>query len=131
MDQGCFSDGLFRGERVMADQENSDRQRLLEQELERFLRLLARVPDLDRVMVFGSMAGGEIHPWSDLDLVIVQRTNVPFLRRIRETRRLLRPRVATDIFVYTPQEFEQLCRERLFFREEVLGRGKVVYERIH
>ncbi len=131
MDQGCFSDGLFRGERVMADQENSDRQRLLEQELERFLRLLARVPDLDRVMVFGSMAGGEIHPWSDLDLVIVQSTNMPFLRRIRETRRLLRPRVATDIFVYTPQEFEQLCRERLFFREEVLGRGKVVYERIH
>jgi predicted nucleotidyltransferase len=116
---------------AMTDRQISDRQRLLEQELERFLRLLADVPDLLRIMVFGSMAGGTVQAWSDIDLVIVQRTELPFLRRIRETRRLLRPRVATDIFVYTPQEFERLCKERLFFQEEILGKGKVLYERIH
>jgi hypothetical protein len=75
------------------------------------------------------MAAGPIHPWSDIDLVIVQRTLLPFLHRIHEARRLLRPRVATDIFVYTPSEFDHLCRERLFFQEEILGRGKVLYER--
>jgi len=72
-----------------------------------------------------------MHAWSDIDLVIVQRTELPFLQRIRAARRLLRPRVATDIFVYTPQEFEHLCKERLFFQEEILGKGKVLYERIH
>jgi len=76
------------------------------------------------------MATGLIQPWSDIDLVIVQRTQLQFLRRIHEARRLLRPRVATDIFVYTPGEFEDLCRERLFFQEEIVGRGKVLYERI-
>ena len=115
----------------MTDELILDRQRLLERELRRFLGLLTAIPDLDRVIVFGSMAVGPIHPWSDIDLVIVRRTELPFLRRIRETRRLLRPRVATDILVYTPHEFDHLCKERLFFREEILGRGKVLYERIH
>ena len=43
-------------------------------------------------------------------------------------RRLLRPRIGLDLLVYTPDEFEQLCRERPFFRDEVLGKGKVLYE---
>jgi len=77
------------------------------------------------------MAGGPLHAWSDIDLVIMQRTKLPFMQRIHAARRLLRPRVATDIFVYTPQEFANLCKERLFFQEEILRRGKVLYERIH
>ncbi|MEK9135842.1 MAG: C25 family cysteine peptidase, partial [Bacteroidota bacterium] len=32
---------------------------------------------------------------------------------------------------YTPNEFEQLQRERAFFRDEILGKGKVVYERVY
>ncbi len=111
--------------------EPASRHQLLEQELQRFLSILAKLPDLDRVMVFGSMAGGVIHAWSDIDLVIVRQTKLPFLRRIREARKLLKPRVATDILVYTPQEFEHLSQNRHFFREEILGRGKVLYERIH
>jgi len=31
--------------------------------------------------------------------------------------------------MYTPQEFEQLSNERLFLREEVVGKGKMIYER--
>jgi predicted nucleotidyltransferase len=118
-------------EMITADQQITNRQLLLKRELERFLRLLAGIPDLDRVVVFGSMAGGPLHAWSDIDLVIVQRTKLPFMQRIHAARRLLRPRVATDIFVYTPQEFANLCKERLFFQEEILRRGKVLYERIH
>jgi len=42
---------------------------------------------------------------------------------------LLKPQVGTDILYYTPQEFEEMQRERTFFREEIAGRGRVVYER--
>ena len=34
-----------------------------------------------------------------------------------------------DILVYNPQEFEALCRTRRFFREEILGKGRLIYER--
>jgi hypothetical protein len=37
--------------------------------------------------------------------------------------------VGTDILVYTPQEFERLQHERAFFREEIVAKGIVLYER--
>ena len=40
-----------------------------------------------------------------------------------------RPRVGVDVLVYTPREFEQLSQERAFLREEIVAKGKVIYER--
>src|SRR5574341_1555758 len=106
-----------------------ERQQLLEQELKRYLSLLTDYDQPDRVILFGSLVGGNVRPESDIDLVIVKQTNLPFWKRLREMRRLLQPCVGTDILVYTPNEFEQLRRERPFFRDEILGKGKVIYER--
>ncbi|MBL7201768.1 MAG: nucleotidyltransferase domain-containing protein [Anaerolineae bacterium] len=106
-----------------------ERKRLLARELARYLRVLAKEGDSEQVIVFGSLATGKVQPWSNIDLVIVQQTSLPFLQRLHRVRRLLRPRVGTDILVYTPEEYEQLRRERPFFREEILGKGVVVYER--
>lgn len=109
--------------------DSNSRRRLLVAELERFLKILPGLNGLERVIVFGSLAGGETHPWSDLDIAIIQRTDLPFFVRLRAARRLLRPRVATDLLIYTPAEFEQLACERPFIREEILAKGRVVYER--
>ena len=81
------------------------------------------------MILFGSFARGEDVADSDLDLVVVKRTSLPFWRRVAEVRRLLKPRIAADVMVYTPEELEQLARERPFVRDEILGRGRVVYER--
>ena len=106
-----------------------ERKQILQQELERFLILLGNRPDVERVIVFGSYITGEMHAWSDLDLVIIQHTDSPFLRRLHQMRDLLHPIVGTDLIVYTPAEFERLGNERAFVRDEILGKGKVVYER--
>jgi len=105
------------------------RKALLEQELSRFVALLIEHFSPEKIILFGSLATGEIEEWSDLDLVVIQHTDLPFLERSKAALRLLRPRVGVDVLVYTPQEFEQLCRERRFFREEILRKGKVIYER--
>jgi len=47
------------------------RRQLLEEELARFLKVLPDLNGLERVIVFGSLAGGEIHRWSDLDIVLM------------------------------------------------------------
>jgi predicted nucleotidyltransferase len=107
----------------------SSRRALLEAELARFLPLLAGPGGAERVILFGSFARGEDVADSDLDLVVVKRTNLPFWRRVAEVRRLLKPRIAADVMVYTPEELEQLARERPFVRDEILGRGRVIYER--
>jgi predicted nucleotidyltransferase len=81
--------------------------------------VLAGRPDVERVILFGSAARGEISPRSDVDLIIVQRTDRRFLDRLDEMYRLLLPAVGCDILVYTPEEFERLRTERPFVRRAV------------
>ena len=108
----------------------SDRQQLLLAELNRYVDLLRDFYNPQSIILFGSMVSGTTHEWSDLDLVIVKETTQRFLDRTKEVIQLLQPRVGIDILVYTPVEFENLCKERAFFREEILGKGKILYEQV-
>jgi uncharacterized protein len=101
----------------------------LERELTRWLPLLIAHERPSKIILFGSYCTGEIKEWSDLDLVIIKETQEPFLDRTRQVLELLEPRVGVDVLVYTPEEFERLARERAFVREEIVGKGKVIYER--
>jgi predicted nucleotidyltransferase len=83
---------------------------------------------LEKIILFGSLATGRAHLWSDIDLVVVGHSEKRFLDRTKEALLLLRPTVGLDILFYTPDEFDRLSRERQFFRQEVL-KGKVLYER--
>jgi len=107
------------------------RKAILEKELQRLLDSLTRDPDTIGVVVFGSLAGGEVGEDSDIDLMIVKETDIPFLDRLRSLRRKLKPAVATDFLVYTRQEVKHLWRARPFFRDEIMGRGRILYEREH
>jgi hypothetical protein len=42
---------------------------------------------------------------------------------------LLHPRVGVDILVYTPEEFDRLTRERAFIQQEIVEKGRLLYER--
>jgi predicted nucleotidyltransferase len=106
-----------------------DRKQQLEQELARYRSLLVEHYDPERIIVFGSLASGRIHSWSDIDLVIITASDRPFFERLHEVRRLIEPQVGTDVLVYTPDEFQQLCQERRFFRDEILAKGTIIYER--
>lgn len=108
---------------------SSKRKKLLEQELTRYLRLLTEHGNPEKVILFGTLATGRINEWSDIDLVVVEQTELSFFQRLRRIRKLLQPRVGIDVMVYTPEEFNQLSAERPFFRDEIVVKGKVVYER--
>lgn len=104
-----------------------DRRQQLQVELDRILPLLEERYGATAVLLFGSSATGELHPWSDLDLVIVKETDRRFLDRIKDVIELVQPRVGMDIIVYTPQEFAQLSEDRPFVRDEILAKSKVLY----
>ena len=118
---------------VLSKQENDARiqarRALLERELNRWLPLLIAHEQPGKIILFGSYCTGQMSEWSDLDMVIVKSTQAPFLDRTRQVLALLKPRAGVDVLVYTPQEFEQLSRERTFLRQEILAKGKVIYER--
>lgn len=98
---------------------------LLKSELGRIRSLLATRPEVVALWAFGSVASGRVEEWSDLDLVVVVRTEEPFLDRIVRLGRWLEPRVGTDLLVYTPEEIRGLLG-RPFFWEEILRKGVTV-----
>ncbi len=100
----------------------------LEAELARILPLLIHEYGAEKVIVFGSLATGEVGEWSDIDLVVIKETTQRFMDRIDDVARLTRPQLAADIVVYTPAEFERMCEGRRFFREEIIAKGRVVYD---
>lgn len=109
---------------------NTERHRQLAEALDHILQTLITQYRPEKVILFGSMASGHVGEWSDLDLVILKDTRRPFVERSVEVGLLCRARVGVDYLVYTPTEFEQmLSHKNLFILEEVIGKGKVLYER--
>ncbi|MBN1102208.1 MAG: nucleotidyltransferase domain-containing protein [Deltaproteobacteria bacterium] len=99
--------------------------RLLTEELGRITRAAAGL-GVQRVILFGSMLGGNTGLTSDLDLLMVWDTGLNFLERTAEVYRYLQPVVAADILVYTPAEME-LMRDTPLVRQ-ALENGRVMYE---
>ncbi|MBI1881780.1 MAG: nucleotidyltransferase domain-containing protein [Chloroflexi bacterium] len=95
---------------------------------------LAKLVDLlqqyepERIILFGSRARGEADEYSDYDVIVIKRTECPFLDRLRDMVPYL---VAFDhpaeILVYTPEEFAQMGETGLGW--VVNQEGIVLYER--
>ena len=107
----------------------SERKAQLELELARMVRVLSADATVEKMIVFGSLASGEIHEWSDIDLLVVKETDKRFIERLHEVRLSVMPQEAVDFVVYTPHEFYVLAPQRRFVREEIVEKGRVVYER--
>ncbi|MCX7668067.1 MAG: nucleotidyltransferase domain-containing protein [Atribacterota bacterium] len=103
-----------------------ERRRRLEEELRRIVGIL-RDWGVEKVILFGSLASGVVHSRSDLDLIVVADVYGSFLERLEEIYRLIQPRVAVDILVYTREEFQKMGGSS--FVKKALQEGKVVYER--
>jgi predicted nucleotidyltransferase len=85
--------------------------------------------DPEPVVLFGSAARGGGDDWSDVDLVIIQRTRRRFLDRLKEVIALLKPDYALDVLVYTPAEFRRMKPEADPFIEQALKDGVVLCEK--
>lgn len=83
----------------------------------------------EKIILFGSYAWGKPNEDSDYDLLIIKDTKENFYNRIPEARkRLYGIKKAFDILVLTPQEVKDRLRKRDFFIEDIINKGKVLYE---
>jgi len=93
-------------------------------------RIAQRVRPL-KIILFGSHTKQAASQGSDLDLFVVQDGRVSNRRLRREIERLLcQRRFGLDLIVRTQEEFELNLRDgNPFYVEEIVGSGRVVYER--
>ena len=108
---------------------NIKREAKLTEALDHILSILTTQYQPEKVILFGSMSSAAVGEWSDIDLVIIKETSLPFLQRLKEVALLCHAPVGVDFLVYTPSEFKQMIAEKNpFILEEILGKGKILYE---
>ena len=84
----------------------------------------------EKIILFGSYANGNASENSDLDLVVIQESELPSYKRVRPIKKQLRGiGFPIDILVYTPQEVEYWKETSMAFITQVMKDGKVLYGR--
>ncbi|MCX6237572.1 MAG: nucleotidyltransferase domain-containing protein [Bacteroidia bacterium] len=84
----------------------------------------------DKIILFGSYANGTPNEDSDLDLLIVQDSDLPMHKRGRDIRlSLIGAMIPIDILIYTKSEFDQEKDKRFSFLNSAIKNSKLLYER--
>jgi len=99
----------------------------LDDALDRILDQLADMPEVEKVILFGSYAAGRRDLFTDLDLLVVMKTDQGPVQRTVELYRHLQIDVDADLLVYTPEELAR--QQESGFIRHALATGRVIYEK--
>ncbi len=98
--------------------------------IERIRQVVSRAcqrEQAERAILFGSYARGDADSLSDVDLIIVWRTALPFVERFRAFTDVLDAFPGADLLIYSPEEFAELRSTRGFV-ERAEQEAVVLYE---
>jgi predicted nucleotidyltransferase len=109
----------------MTTKSKEARKEALEKELERIMTRIDKT-DIRKIILFGSLATGNIGLTSDIDLVVIKNTKEGFLKRLERMCEEVEPRLALDLLVYTPEEFAEMRKWNSFIRR-IEREGRVLY----
>ncbi len=86
--------------------------------------------DPEKIIMFGSHGRGEADEYSDLDFVVIKRTEKRFIERLIEIAKLMDNDLdKVDVFVYTPEEWQKMKEWESPFAETVIKEGEILYEK--
>jgi predicted nucleotidyltransferase len=98
--------------------------------LQEVVRRILSVGSPEKIVLFGSRARGEARPDSDLDLLIIEESDLPRYKRSTCYRMALMGLFPEkDIVVWTPSEVKEWAQVPNAFITMTLAEGKVLYER--
>ena len=105
-----------------------EKQELSRKILDGIIRRVVEVTEPERIILFGSVARGEMNRHSDVDLLVVK--DAPDLRQLtaKVYRRLYGVGVAVDIVMVTPQDVERYKDSHALIIKPALREGTVIYD---
>jgi predicted nucleotidyltransferase len=84
----------------------------------------------EKIIMFGSYAWGNPTKDSDVDLLIVKKTNQKHRQRMLTVRRIVSEEnglVGIDILVYTPEEIRERLKINDSFISKIFKKGEIIY----
>ena len=100
---------------------------LLKSSVNVIVNKLSGMEQVERISLFGSYARGKEDLFTDLDVLVIMRTDLDFVERLRFLYSKMAVPVDLDLLCYTPEEWENL-KTRPFFKH-ALQKEKVIYEK--
>jgi len=102
----------------------------MEKDLNNVINIIVENIGPEKIILFGSRAVGNENQDSDFDLCILKK-NVKHKRKMAQKiyKMLIGIKLAVDIIVETPSNFEKLKDNPFLIYNEIYKDGKVIYER--
>ena len=97
-------------------------------QIESLSKRIAREFQPERIILFGSYAYGTPKESSDVDLLVLMPFKGNGLSKALQMVTKLKPQFSVDLLVRTPKDLETRLRNNDWFLQEVLKRGRVLYE---
>ena len=97
----------------------------------RFAKAVAEQFKPQRIVLFGSYAYGKPTADSDVDLLVIMPEDRCMGRKAAQIRNAVTADFPLDLVVRTPEDVKWRLAEGDCFLQEVLGKGKVLYEAAH
>jgi predicted nucleotidyltransferase len=101
---------------------------VLMREIRGFARRIAERFRPDRIILFGSYAYGQPSFHSDVDLLVIMHTDLDEIAQEIQILQSLDHPFAMDLIVRTPESVRRHSKLGDCFIQEILARGKVLYE---
>ncbi|MEW6355721.1 MAG: tetratricopeptide repeat protein [Planctomycetota bacterium] len=107
----------------------------------RYLREIAILRDMlvagydpEKIILYGSCAAGDVSAGSDIDMLIIKEgvEGKDLVERKLEVMKLIgaiNPGVRIEAVVHTSKELQDKLESSWFYRDEVIGKGWVIYEK--
>ena len=99
--------------------------------IQRFARQIAERFQPEKIILFGSYAHGTPTPDSDVDLLVVMPTRNQVEQAVRIDEAIADRGFPLDLLVRTPKTLADRLRWGDSFLQEIVTRGKVLYEKVH
>lgn len=74
----------------------------------------------EKIILYGSVARGKVRKYSDIDLCIIKKTNLPFRKRIWKVYEIIRDLdydYGVEPIVFTPREFAEKKNKKIILLE--------------
>ena len=101
---------------------------VIEATLQEVVRRILAVGSPLKIVLFGSRARGQANPNSDLDILVIEESDLPrYKRAARYLRALVGVFPAKDVVVWTPEEVEAWADVPHAFITTILIEGRTLY----
>src|SRR5271167_4806489 len=98
--------------------------------IRRYARAVAKQFQPEKIILFGSHAYGTPHADSDVDILVVMPARHEIDQAVRIDRKV-DPMFPLDLIVRTPKTLAWRLEEGDSFLQEIVAKGKILYEKNH